>query len=120
MEWGITLKTCVKCSELNGNNRTDCWKCGATLPAPAASITADGPGALPAAKSQGKPAFWQYLLAFFFPLVGIIMGAIALSRHEKGVGTRLLVFSLIIGAVMTTLVVVFYAALMVWLQSMIG
>jgi|BioPla2DNA2_1021312.scaffolds.fasta_scaffold59723_2 hypothetical protein len=25
------MKTCPKCNELNGNNRTDCWKCQADL-----------------------------------------------------------------------------------------
>ena len=100
---------CPKCGELNGDNNTYCFKCGAFIHSqeedykkfcPKCSLIYS-PKATKCEKCGGPLSVysenavnsvygnitekWQYILAVIFPLVGFVLGLIYIAqKDEKG------------------------------------
>ncbi len=107
------MKTCPKCGELNGDDRTDCFKCRAALPAQQAtrkvcpkcgaiyspkSETCEACGTRLAVYTPEKGSsggsyaeWWHYLVAILFPLIGLIMGLVYLSRGDDDLGKTVII-----------------------------
>lgn len=119
------MKTCPKCNELNGDNRTDCWKCKTSL-GPVDQYKKICPkcrlifsqrdeicdrcgGRLGVyddnikvnAEKSNDSGCWLYVVSVLIPLVGIILGCIYIARREDELGK-----SLIITGVISNLLVV--------------
>lgn len=113
------MKTCPSCGELLGNDVTKCFKCGTLIAknegyqkiCPRCNLVfsskatecerCHGPlsvysSALAAAQRQSsdRGEIWPYLLAFFFPYIGIILGLIFVAQKRDN-GGRVLGFSLV-------------------------
>lgn len=112
------MKTCPNCHELNGNNRTDCWKCKTPLgPAQNKKICSkcgfvfssnaefcDACGARLSvytgregyyASRSDNAGCWMYVLAVLIPLAGIILGCIYIARREDDLGKSLIITSIV-------------------------
>ena len=110
------MKTCPKCNELNGDNRTFCFRCSASLgPVDAykkictkcnviysqrteicedcggrLSVYAnDNYGTTYSGGSEG--GCWMYVVSVLIPLVGIILGCIYIARQEDELGKSLII-----------------------------
>jgi ribosomal protein L40E len=113
------VKTCPKCNELNGESRTECWKCKASLGAvdtykkicPKCGLifsqkaeSCDKCGGRLSVSSEGKgyetqnsdsSGCWMYIVSIIIPLVGIILGCIYISRREDELGKSLIITGVI-------------------------
>jgi ribosomal protein L40E len=109
------MRTCPKCNELNGDNRTDCWKCKASLGAvdtykkvcPKCGLifsqkteNCDKCGGRLSVydestkyitASADNSGCWMYVVSILIPLVGIILGCIYISRREDELGKSLII-----------------------------
>lgn len=109
------MKTCPKCSELNGNNRTDCWKCSASLgPSDTYKKICPKCGLIFSQKTENcdkcggrvsvysgesdyratssdNSGCWMYVVSVLIPLVGIILGCIYIARREDELGKSLII-----------------------------
>jgi len=109
------VKTCPKCNELNGENRTDCWKCKAPLPnvisykkiCPKCRLIftqkaeyCDSCGSRLSvysdeSLSSSNGGCWLYIVSVFSPLIGIILGCIYIARKEDDLGKSLIITSIL-------------------------
>ncbi len=113
------MKTCPNCNELNGNNRTDCWKCKASLrPVDTYRKTCPKCGLVYSQRAEtceqcggrlsvyddsshstssnsGNGGCWMYALAILFPLFGIILGCIYIAKSEDELGKSLIITSIV-------------------------
>ncbi|MFA9379590.1 MAG: hypothetical protein ACERKO_00885 [Acetanaerobacterium sp.] len=118
------MKTCPKCGELNGEDRGDCYRCHAALPKNehyrkicpkcgslynsrkercdncAAILAVYTPGS--GVTAEPIASWWHYAVAILFPLFGIIMGLIYLSRGEDELGKTVITTTVV--AVITEIV----------------
>ena len=120
------MKTCPKCNESNGDNRTECFKCKASL-GPVDTYkkictkcnliysqktdTCENCGSRLSVYSgdnystpysgSSEGGCWMYIVPVLIPLVGIILGCIYIARREDELGK-----SLIITGVVSNIVVV--------------
>ncbi len=99
------MKTCLKCGELNGEDRTSCFSCRETLPkAPTYRKMCPKCHAVYTPKTercddcgiqlavydsaadvyarQSAVSWWHYAVAILFPLIGLIMGLVYLSQGD--------------------------------------
>ncbi len=109
------MKTCAKCNELNGENRTECWKCKASLGSVSTykkicpkcglifsqksenceecgtrlSVYTGSADYRTASSSDG--GCWMYVVSVLIPLVGIILGCIYIARREDELGKSLII-----------------------------
>lgn len=123
------MRTCVKCNELNGENRTECWKCktpfppadtykkvcpkcGVVYPQKAEScekcggrlsVCTDVTGIRP--WNIEDSGCWMYIISVLFPLVGIILGCIYISRREDEKGKSLIITGVISNIIAVILVI---------------
>ena len=119
------MRQCPKCTELNGENNTSCWKCGAALGPPDykkfcrkcgltySSKTTQcekcgGPLAVLTTQetmnqvsASGGGETWKYILSFLIPFVGIILGIVYIAKDDEQLG-KSLIFTGIGGAVVFT------------------
>lgn len=111
------MRTCQKCGELNGNTNVRCWKCntflgtvenrrkicpkcGALYSFQKETCEECGTrlsvydGSSEEHKSQSGNG-WLYVLSFFIPLVGIILGCVYIAKDEDELGKSLLIFTVV-------------------------
>ncbi len=110
------MKTCQNCHELNGDNRTTCWKCSAPFPVSVygqnykkicpncgmvyasnvencsschvrLGVYDDRAYAASGSESSGC---WMYVVAVLIPLVGIILGLIYIAKGDEELGKSLI------------------------------
>lgn len=111
------MKTCPKCGELNGDDRTDCFKCRTALPMQQVTRkvcpkcgaiyspkneTCEACGTRLAVYTPEKRAesgsyaeWWHYLVAILFPLIGLIMGCVYISRGDDELGKTVIITVLV-------------------------
>lgn len=121
------MKTCPKCGELNGDDRSDCFKCKATLPNTGklrkicpkcgAAYTyspnkeeCDNCGTRlqvqsydSNASTQGYAEWWHYAVAILFPLIGLIMGLVYISRGDDELGRTVIITVIVCFAIQVVL-----------------
>lgn len=109
------MKTCPKCGELNGDDRSDCFKCKTKLPntgklrkvcPQCGALYTYSPQKMECddcgvrlqvqsydsnASTQGYAEWWHYAVAILFPLIGLIMGLVYLSRGDDELGRTMMV-----------------------------
>ncbi|MDQ2087896.1 hypothetical protein RBH29_15805 [Herbivorax sp. ANBcel31] len=113
------MKTCSKCGELNGNGRNDCWKCSTSLKENTYKKICTKCGLLYSHKAEmceqcsgrlsvysGDSYYttssgsdigcWMYVVSFFVPIIGIILGCIYIARGEDDEGKSLILFSVFV------------------------
>ena len=73
---------CRACATEMHESALACPKCGATVNAPAAELSS-------------SMRTWGWILAFVFPLGGIIIGIVALTRRAVGTGIAMIIVSLL-------------------------
>ena len=114
------MKECPKCHELNGNGRTDCWKCHASLGpqdtykkictkcgllySPRAelcdrcggplSVYSEDTDQYTSGGSSGNT--WMYVLTVLIPFIGIILGCIQLGKNENQLGKNLIILGVVL------------------------
>ena len=119
------MRKCPKCGELNGDNNTSCYKCGAAI-GPASSyqkicpkckkIYSDRAGTcedchIPLTMYTKNltydfgngPEGWMYAIAILLPMIGIILGLIYLARKEDSIGKSLLIAAIVANIVWVAL-----------------
>lgn len=126
------MRTCPNCNELNGENRTTCYKCKTFLGkvstykkiCPECRIiygsnaetcetchtrlsVYSGETISENSKTSDPHNRWMYILAIFIPLVGIILGLIYISRKEDELGKSLLLTGIIANTIGAILLAVF-------------
>lgn len=115
------MKTCSKCNELNGENRTECWKCKTPLGgSEVAKYKKICPkcGLIYSQKSEnceecgsrlsvysGSDHYkiptssdggcWMYIVSVLFPFIGIILGCIYIARQKDELGKSLIITSVV-------------------------
>lgn len=113
------MKTCPKCGELNGDSRTDCFKCKAILGSVdtyqkicpkcgfvyssktescdscGGRLSVYTPDAVNKTSYSDNSGCWMYVVAVLIPLVGIILGCIYISRGEDDLGKSLIITSVV-------------------------
>lgn len=113
------MRTCPKCNELNGDNRTECWKCKEFLGAvdiykkicPKCGLifsqkteSCDKCGGRLSVYSENtgyrtsnsdNSGCWMYVVSVLIPLVGIILGCIYIARKEDELGKSLIITGVI-------------------------
>lgn len=129
------MKTCPKCGELNGEDRDSCFKCrtrlnsnrrirkicpkcGAAYSYSPNKETCDECGTRLSVSSydsnattQGYAEWWHYAVAILFPLIGLIMGLVYLSRGEDELG-RTVIVTVVVCTVLQILLGILLAACM--------
>ncbi len=107
------MKTCPKCQEKNGENRTTCYNCGTTLesykkvcrkcekiyegkietcPDCGCGLSVYSPSRSHATTSVSHDKIWAYVLTFLMPIIGLILGLIYVGQKDDD-GKPLLIFS---------------------------
>ncbi len=76
------MKTCPKCNELNGDNRTECFRCKASLGSVDTYYNSS---------TTYSGSCWMYVVSVLIPLVGIILGCIYIARREDELGKSLII-----------------------------
>lgn len=112
------MRTCPKCNELNGDNRTECWKCKTSLgPVDQYKKICPKCGLIYSQKTETceecggrlgvydntimnyKKTYnsdsWMYIVSVFIPLIGIILGCIYIARDEDELGKSLIITGVI-------------------------
>ena len=114
------MRTCPKCGELNGDNNTECYKCGAIIGSVASykkkcpycgtvyngnKDTCDSCGErllvfddnyyLNQNYTKPQSNTWMYICALIIPLLGIILGCVKLSKDDD-TGKSLTIFSVVL------------------------
>lgn len=107
------MKTCPKCGELNGEDRTGCFSCRAALAKtpPYRKVcpkcrTIYSPRtercencgvqlavydtAVNAYARQSEARWWHYVIAIFLPLIGLIMALYYLSKGDNDLAKTML------------------------------
>lgn len=121
------MRTCPKCNELNGDNRTECWKCKAFLGAadtykkicPKCGLifsqkteSCDKCGGRLSVYSENtdygasnsdNSGCWMYVVSVLIPLVGIILGCIYIARKEDELGKSLIITGVISNVIVVIL-----------------
>ncbi|ADQ40879.1 hypothetical protein Calkr_1377 [Caldicellulosiruptor acetigenus I77R1B] len=114
------MRICPKCGELNGENRTECWKCGSILGPvdkykkiclkcgriyPQKAEICDECGGELAVydvdtnynnTKTDSSVGWLYIVSILFPVVGIILGCIYIARREDNLGKSLIITSVVV------------------------
>lgn len=107
------MKTCPNCGELNGDGRTDCFKCHAPFKAndsykkicpkcgrvyAARTETCEKCGlrlsvysGQTTAAGSDNEGCWLYVVSALIPLLGIILGCIYIARREDDLGKSLII-----------------------------
>lgn len=119
------MRKCPKCGELNGDNNTSCYKCGAAI-GPVSSYQKICPKCkkiysdradtcedchIPLTMytknltydSGNGPEGWMYAIAILLPMIGIILGLIYLARKEDSIGKSLLIAAIVANIVWVAL-----------------
>ena len=121
------MKTCLKCNELNGETRTECWKCKTFLgPVDTYKKICTKCGYIFSAKAencdkcggrlsvytesenyknvgQDSSGFWMYIVSVVIPLIGIILGCIYIARREDDLGKSLIITGVVSNIIMVAL-----------------
>lgn len=123
------MRKCPKCGELNGDNNTRCYQCGAVI-GPVSSYQKICPKCkkiysdradtcedchVPLtmytkdlAYDSGKGSnFWMYIVAVLLPLIGVILGLIYLARKEDSIGKNVLITAIVAGVLWVAVVFAF-------------
>ena len=126
------MKTCPECGELNGDNSTQCFKCGTHMKTsnyrkicpkcgqiyqagqdycsscPDSRLSVYAPEYAPV---ENKSTVWMYIIGFLIPPVGIVLGIVYIARREDDLGKSLLLFSifapLVVGALIAIMTSIF-------------
>jgi len=105
------VKQCPKCNELNGENRTECYKCGAFIGKvhsykkicpkcgfiySANAESCEKCGGRLSVYSEDKSEYdnsgcWLYIVSVLFPFLGIILGIVYIARREDELGKSLII-----------------------------
>ncbi|AZT91644.1 hypothetical protein ELD05_06540 [Caldicellulosiruptor changbaiensis] len=125
------MKICPKCNELNGENRTECWKCGAILgPVDKYKKICPRCGLIYSQRSEicdkcggrlsvydgstdykfsgtDNSGCWLYIVSILFPLIGIILGCIYIARREDDLGKSLIITSVVVMVISTLISLLF-------------
>lgn len=126
------MKTCPNCNEVNGDGRSECWKCHTplkesdryykicpkcnevyTMKATRCKVcdgdlrVCDSHMSTYDDNTSGGEK-WQYVIAVLFPLIGIILGCIYLGRQDDNKGKNLLILSIILMIVYGILSSIFF------------
>lgn len=114
--------TCPKCGELNGNDRSTCYKCGAAFGAAeyykkicpkCGHIYSSRTDVCTSCGSRlgvysGPPSHnsdsnssntWMYVLAVLIPIVGLILGFIQIGRGNNNIGKHLIILSIVLSII---------------------
>lgn len=114
------MKSCQNCHELNGDNRTTCWKCSAPFPISSSGQTYkkvcpkcgmvyssnvencsnchvrlgvyDERGYRSGSDNSGC---WMYVVAVLIPLIGVILGLVYIARGDDDLGKSLIITGVI-------------------------
>lgn len=113
------MRTCPKCNELNGESRTECWKCKTSLGAvDTYKKICPKCGFIYSQKTENcekcggrlsvcskdteykgsdsdNSGCWLYVVSVLFPLVGIILGCIYIARREDELGKYLIITGIV-------------------------
>lgn len=99
------MRTCPKCSELNGDSRTECWKCKASLgavdtykkicPKCGGRLSVCSKDTEYKGSDSDNSGCWLYVVSVLFPLVGIILGCIYIARREDELGKSLIITGIV-------------------------
>lgn len=127
------MKTCPKCNELNGENRTECWKCKASL-GPVhtykkicpkcetifeankeycdkcgnrLSVYDNSSYKNNSYKSSSNDGCWMYVVSILIPIIGIILGCVYIAKDENELGK-----SLIITGVVSNVIYIFLSIML--------
>lgn len=114
------LKTCPKCREQNGENRTTCYSCGTTLESykkicrKCGSVHGEkdeicrscGGGlsvysptfSFESTEKESEGKSWIYVLTILIPIVGLILGLIYMGKNDDD-GKPLLILSVVLSIV---------------------
>ena len=115
------MRKCPKCGELNGDNNTSCYQCGAVI-GPVSSYQKICPKCKKIYSDRADTCedchvpltmytkdltydsdkgsnFWMYIVAVLLPLIGIILGLIYLARKEDSVGKNVLITAIVAGVI---------------------
>lgn len=120
------MLTCPKCKELNGNDRSTCYKCGTKLPEtarnstsrrifcpncgmsnPAKAVSCSSCGSrlerprITTYSSDSESHTWLYVLSFLIPLLGIILGCISYAKGENDLAKKLIITSIVLSLLYT-------------------
>jgi len=119
------MRTCSKCGELNGDSRSDCWKCKNSLgPVDTykkicpkcglifsqkadscekcggrLSVYSGESSSYPSSKESS--GCWMYVVAVLLPIVGIILGCIYIARGDDELGKSLIITSVVVSIIAT-------------------
>ena len=103
-----TMKTCSKCGELNGDNRSTCYKCGTSIGSVASYkkkcpkcgevfngskdncdycgerlVTYDENYYFNQQYGKSNSNTWMYVCTVIIPLLGIILGCVKMSNDKR-------------------------------------
>ena len=124
------MRTCPNCKELNGDNRTTCWKCKTSLgPVDTykkiclkcktiysqnvlhcdqcgehLSVYTETGNDIAKSRSDSSGC-WLYAVSVLIPLVGIILGCIYIARQEDDLGKSLIITGVVSNIAFTILAV---------------
>lgn len=121
------MRTCPKCNELNGDNRTECFKCKTSLGAVDSykkicskcglifsqkaescekcgnRLSVYSGSSSYENKNSDSSGCWMYVVSVLVPLVGIILGCIYISRREDELGKSLIITGVVSNVVAVVL-----------------
>ena len=114
--------SCPKCGELNGDNSSTCFRCGAVFPTRAdykkicpkcgqifdarqdyctdcpdmrlSVYTGEQEYSGGASRSRGE--IWMYIVGVLIPIVGIILGCVYIARGDDDLGKSVLLTSIFV------------------------
>lgn len=122
------MKTCNSCNEINGDNRSTCWKCGNNLPvtpgykkicpqcntiyAPSAATCSNCHVQLgvfddrqtSSYSSSSNDGCWMYIVAVIVPFVGIVLGLVYIARGDDELGKSLILTGIVAPIIISILI----------------
>ena len=128
------MKTCPKCNELNGNSRTECYKCKTFIGGAETykkkcqkcgliysqkmdrcdkcdgTLSVYSEDSYSGESNSDKSEIWMYVVSVLIPLVGIVLGCIYIARSEDELGESLI----ITGVISNVIAVILFILLIKW------
>ena len=119
------MKTCPKCKEINGENQIKCFKCGETIGVISSykkfcpkcgqiyssqttncetcSTRLEVKDTRTSYAQSGGSDTWMYIVGILIPIVGIILGCIAIAKDDNELGKSLIITSIVVPMVISVL-----------------